>query len=327
MLPKHRLSPLEQAVLQTIAYADIFNYPLSLQEIERYLIGMPASQDEIINAIYHNLQSLGLVQKKDEFFTLAGRESIIVDRSQRTRIAGQLWPQAVRFGRWIARVPFIRMVAVTGALAVNNVTRGADIDYLLVTEPGRLWISRALVILIVRWAALFQVNLCPNYIISKNTLFFEEHNIYTAHELAQMVPLAGLDIYTRLRQVNHWVDTYLPNARGQPPLKLTLIRSQSISPDRTYLIQKLLESVLRRPWANKLEDWEMRRKLQKFNIQGRDTLAGRPVEVSFCADWCKGHFDRHGEITLAAFSERLEKLQQENLLRSQSSPIFNNPSW
>jgi hypothetical protein len=326
MLSKHRLDPLEQAVVQTLAYADVFNYPLSLQEIERYLIGMSASQEDISKTIVYNLLDVGLIQQKDEYYSLADREIRCAVRSQRSRIADRLWPQAIRFGRWIARVPFIRMVAVTGALAVNNVTAGADIDYLLVTEPGRLWISRAQVILIVRWAALFGIKLCPNFIISKNALVFEDQNLYTAHELAQMVPLSGYDIYSQLRQENDWVDAYLPNARGCPAHKLAQKKSQSIAPDGTYLIQKLLESVLRFPWANKLEDWEMRRKIRKFKIQWQDTSALQPAEVSFCADWCKGHFDRHGENTLAAFSDRLERLQHGYLPGVQSFPVINNPS-
>jgi hypothetical protein len=253
---KLMIDPLEQAILQTVVYADVFNYPLTLAEIERYLIGISASQAEV-SGVIRKLQLIGIIQDTDGFYTLAGREHLVGLRRQRSITAGKLWPSAVRFGSWIARLPFVRMVAVTGALAVNNVTPEADIDYLLVTEPGRLWISRLLVIFIVRWAASFGVRLCPNYIISTNALVFKEQDIYTAHDLAQMVPLAGWETYTRLRTVNQWTNNFLPNSQSYPSPAKTQEAYQSIPQDRTYLLQRWLESILRLPWANKLEAWEM----------------------------------------------------------------------
>ena len=302
---------LDQAILQTIAYADIFNYPLTLPELERYLMGIAASDAEVSESVCKLLQ-IGMISVSDGLYTLARREHLVALRRQRSINASKLWPPAIRFGLWIARLPFVRMVAVTGALAVNNVTSKADIDYLLVTEPGRLWISRFLVIAVVRLAALSGVTLCPNYIISENALVFEEQNIYTAHDLIQMVPLAGWDAYNRLCAANRWINGYLPNSLSWPWQGFMQEATQSILQDRTYLLQRWVEAILRHPWVDKLEAWEMRRKIRKFESQAL-SVAGLSREVSFCADWCKGHFDRHRERTLDAFTERLEKLESEIL--------------
>jgi hypothetical protein len=303
----YTFTPVERAILQTIAYADVFNFPLTLTELERYLIGTTASGAEVFACI-GRLQHNAMIEETEGYFTLAGREGLVALRRERSRRATRLWPLALRYGRWLARVPFVRMVAVTGALSVDNVTSEADIDYLLVTEPGRLWLSRLMVVSVVRWAALFGVKLCPNYIVSETALVFEEQNIYTAHDLAQMVPIAGRETYRRLRTANQWVEGFLPNSEGSPHPPTMPGISQSIPPDRTYLIKRVLEAILRLPWANKLEAWEMQRKIRKFERQIAD--ADRlPDEVSFSADWCKGHFDRHQERSLASFEERLKKLE------------------
>jgi len=70
-------------------------------------------------------------------------------RKRRAEVAARLWPEAIRCGRSVGRVPFV-MVAVTGALAMDNVDEGADLDYLIVTEPGRVWLCRLLIVQLVR---------------------------------------------------------------------------------------------------------------------------------------------------------------------------------
>ena len=148
-------------------------------------------------------------------YFLRGREALLGVRGERARVSARLWRRARRYGRLVGRMPFVRMVAVTGALAMDNVADG-DIDYLVITEPGRLWLCRALVVGLVRTAAMRRVDLCPNYFLSEEAMALSERNLFTAHEVAQMVPLSGVETYQRLRSLNRWTDTYLPNAAGHP---------------------------------------------------------------------------------------------------------------
>jgi hypothetical protein len=172
-----------------------------VEELQRYLIATPASPD----AVQANVAGLALTRSitfRDGYITLPGREEILATRRRRKAAAERLWPRARRYGRMMARLPFVRMVAVTGALAVDNVETNADIDFLVIARPGRLWLCRAVVILLVRRAAFGGDILCPNYFLSENALIFNHRDLYTAHELTQMVPLAGMEVYRRIRQNN-----------------------------------------------------------------------------------------------------------------------------
>jgi hypothetical protein len=287
------LSPLATAVWRTLAYVDVFDYPLTAVEIHRYLEGITASISEVETILADDAVLANYIARTDAYYYLAGREAVMEKRRQREVVAQKLWPLALRYGRMIAAMPFTRMVALTGSLAMNNVDEGADFDYLIVAENGRVWLCRAFSIAIVRLAALCGHHLCPNYILAERAIAFPDKNLYTAHEIAQMIPISGLSMYQNMRQANQWVNSYLPNATN-PPHDLTN------DGGRWRQLRRVFELPLRSAMGKWLENWEMRRKIRKFQ-----TYTNEHAEADFSADWCKGHFDAHKQETLEAYQTRV----------------------
>ena len=293
------LTDLDRAILQTVVYADVFDYPLRLGEIHRYLTGLSASPE----AISARLSVLvpGTLSRCGDYYVLAGREQLVPRRHSREEAASRLWPYALRYGRMITRLPFVRMLAVTGSLAMNNVEETADLDYLVVTATGRLWLCRAMILALGRVAALQGIHLCPNYLISERALEFPDQTLYAAHELAQMVPLSGLGVYERIRAVNPWVAGFLPNAAGVPAVPF-----QSAMAGPASKIQSVFEAILLTPVGGRLENWEMGRKVRQLYAENRNN-----PEAGFSADLCKGHSNRHGRRTEHHLREKLERFPVE----------------
>ncbi len=302
----YSLSMMEQAILQTVAYVDMYDYPLTASEIHRYLVGVPATLPEVEQALDNSRLIKGLLEKNGEYFFLAGRNHIVDIRLRRASASKQLWPQAISYGRLASALPFVSMVAVTGSLAVDNVDSQADIDYLIVTEPGRLWLCRAMVILLVRRAARRGIALCPNYFLSEAALSFEERNLFAAHEIVQMIPISGLKVYYQLREENQWVANILPNSGGEPRPMTNLAKP---IPAPVKGARRLGEFTLRTPPGGWLERWEMNRKVRRFSQQPA-------LETAFSVDYCKGHFEDHGQQTLDQYAERLEKLTTQSQEKS-----------
>ncbi|HLZ28232.1 MAG TPA: hypothetical protein VKV73_13015 [Chloroflexota bacterium] len=283
---------LEHAIVQAVAYADVFDYPLTVDEIHRYLIGFAASRAAVRAALATPRLVPDILSRSGRYITLAGRESAVDTRRRRAAVAAEYWQRAVRYGHLIGNLPFVRMVAVTGALAMDNIADG-DIDYLVITEPGRLWLCRALVVGLVRSAAFRGTELCPNYFLSEQALVLSERNLFTAHEVAQMVPLSGIETYQRLRSLNQWTSTYLPNAGG-PPRRIAPVNAR---PGRVH---RILEQTLRSRICSPFERWEMARKMRKLGARGNGH-----AEAAFGPDWCKGHFGDHGQLTLNRYEQRM----------------------
>jgi hypothetical protein len=288
--PSQKLS---RAVFHTLAYADVFDYPLTAPEVHRYLISTRASLEEV----EHALASKHLFTREGDYYALRDREEIVNIRGRRAGVAARLWPGAVRYGRLIAQLPFVRMVAVTGSLAMNNTEADNDVDYMIVTAPNRLWTCRALTLLLARVAKLEGIHLCPNYLVTTDALELNERSLYVAHELAQMIPLSGLDIYDGLRRLNDWTDEYLPNAKGVPQLPDGIKAETGSS-----LFQRVAEFLFRLPFGDRLERWEMNRKIKRLAREQSSS-----AESCFTARVCKGHIDRHGESVVTALAARLQK--------------------
>lgn len=288
------LRQVQRSILKALIYADLFNYPLSPAEILRYLT-VSASEEVVALSLEQGARE-GLVDRANGYVTLPGRLDLVPLRERRAAVARVKWAAARRYSRAIARMPFVRMVAVTGTLAVANVEPEDDIDLFIVTAARRLWLARACVILVVRAAAAAGDEVCPNYFVSERQLVLSDRSFFGAREMSQMVPVYGARVYERLRRLNDWVADYLPHAQGRPN------RMPAIKLHRAErLAKRAAERLLAGRLGNALEAWEMDRKIRK--LQRRAETQGGSVE--FSADCCKGHFDHHDAIILEIFEERL----------------------
>ncbi|HEX9921397.1 MAG TPA: hypothetical protein VGD99_01925 [Anaerolineae bacterium] len=290
-------------VLKPIFYADIFDFPLTFEEIYHFL-EFKATPDEVKTLLDQALEDGDLVLV-DGYYSLPGKTHLVDNRRERWQASQVLWPKAIYYGRWIASLPFVRMVSVTGSLAVDNPRDGVDdIDYLIVTRSNRLWLCRALIILMVRYGHRNGVHLCPNYLITKNALYFEDNNLFTAREMVQMVPLYGQAFYLEMRQINDWVTGFLPQGND---LNMDALDDQ-LAPVQ-YLIKRLGEFVL----GNVVGDWleKILRTIQITKHTRLVTQKGTVDQVIFTADVCKGHYDGHNGKIMTAYRERIQNYEIE----------------
>ena len=294
------LSFIDRAILETLVYSDIFEYPLQLKELHRFL---PERVDiEKLPRVIGSLHEQ--VGKKDDYYFLAGREETVGIRKQREARSRKLLPRAIQYGCVLGSLPFIRMVALTGSLAVMNVSKDSDFDYMLVTAPGRVWTARVFALLFNRLVRPFGPAICPNLIVSETALEWPQHDLYSARELYQMIPIMGMDVYHRLMKANQWVREFFPNA--------SITTSEVF---KTSEVWKLFELPLRGKPGDSFERWEMNRKIAKFSKQ-----EGFGEETVFTAEVCQGNFHHHRRRTREVFQERLNNLSVGPSLLSGGEP-------
>ena len=286
------MNSVEVAIMRTILYADVFNFPLTTHEIHRYLIHDTAlSQSQITKTLENSSYLKQHLYCEKGYFCLQVRKEIIQIRQKREKVSQELWSDAIRYGKWLSRIPFVRMVALTGALAVRNPSDSDDdFDYLLITASGRVWLARAFAIILVRIVKMFGRELCPNYVLADDQLVQSRQDLYTAHEVAQMQPIYGSETYSQMLNQNPWVQDYLPN-----------IITPSLLQDSPYRLRKIAEWLLSGWVGDKIEQWEYRRKLERFSPK----IVQPESSAEINQNSVKGHFQDHGQPVLQRYHELL----------------------
>ena len=214
------ISAAGSAVIRTLLYFDIFGHPLTAQEICRLIQVKEQGDDETLPAI-NELEKGGLICQQDGFYYLNDNVSGIEKRMQGEARAAKSLRTAKKYSRLIAGFPFVRAIALSGSLSKNYMDPNSDIDYFIITAPGRMWLARTLLILFKK---IFLLNsrkyFCVNYFLSEDSLEVPDRNIFTATEIAFLLPTYNYALYGKFRKANAWSGNFLPHfpLRGKSDL-------------------------------------------------------------------------------------------------------------
>jgi hypothetical protein len=195
-------------ILSIVLYFDVFAWPLTRAELARFVApGDPAAVDRVVGA----LVAEGRLAEAGGFVFLPGGEPSVERRRQAARRAEATWPSARRAAAVLARFPFVRAVLVTGGLSKGSAADDSDVDFLLVVEPGRVWLTKTM-LQVVRKGLPRPIRecLCTNYLVAADHLLLDDRNAYTAIELVTAVPMYNGPLCAAFLEANAWARDYVP---------------------------------------------------------------------------------------------------------------------
>lgn len=198
------------SILRTLAYFDIFQYPLKDEEIKKFM-------DRVIGEDLFREELLQLQQEKKiwfhhGFYSIQNNPLLAHRRRQGNQYAEQLLEKAMTIGRFLYQFPFVRAIGVSGSLSKNYADEKADIDFFIITKTGRLWIARTLMHLYKKFTFITgkQHFYCMNYYIDEKALQLEKQNIFTAIEIKTLLPISGQQTMQHFFESNAWANEWLP---------------------------------------------------------------------------------------------------------------------
>jgi hypothetical protein len=202
---------IKKDILATIAYFNIFDFPLKKNEIFLYL-GHCDNYTEFEKAL-NFLAAESVIFRIGDFYSLHNNPALAGKRQNGYEKAKIILRKAERAAYIISAFPFVQGVAISGSLSKYYADENTDVDFFIITASNRLWIARTLLHIFKKFTYLFGIEdlFCMNYFIDEAELVILEKNIYTATEIATILPLRGKDTFDSFFKANNWTRTYFPN--------------------------------------------------------------------------------------------------------------------
>ncbi len=257
------------SALRALVYFDIFDYPLTGEEIG-FFMDKKISPAELSRALEY-LVSSGLVKPFSNYYSLRNASTLVKRREAGNLLASSLMPRAFQISSFLYHFPFVRGIGISGSLSKNFANDESDIDYFIVTKANRLWITRTFMHLFKKLTFLAgkQHYFCMNYYVDEEGLAIQERNLFTAVEVATLIPVCGNGSMEGFFEANAWVENYYPNY---------VIDSESRKNIKHSLIKRSLEfliDLLPVQWIDNLlmkittRRWKLKEEEHRLNSCGR----------------------------------------------------------
>ena len=287
----------ELALLRSVTYASLFDYPLTLDQLHRSLIECEMPMHDVL-ATYERSRALRqVVEYSDGFFYLAGRHDLVAERRRREIRSRAFLAQHRLVLRLICAIPFTRLVALSGSVAHLNLEPAGDLDLFIITKGAHVW-TVTLAILLLTKVMRCRRTICANFVIADTHLALEQQDVFTANQVVHLKPLIGAGALDEFLAANPFVARYYPNAARQGLSSVVAWRQRALDGAKRTL-ERLLTwpSPLIESTARTLYGWYLRRRATRWQS---------PEQVRLQTDYLKLHTQSHRRSILDRFNAAVD---------------------
>lgn len=250
------MNELEKSILKTVIYFDIFNYPMTVFEIWKYLYGFECELCDVVSCISNSDNIKRYIETKNGFYFLRGKKELIYSRKSKRDSSIKKWQMAKRVICFLRFVPFVSMIAISGSIGYFNVKEDSDIDLFIIIKKGHIWFSRFFISAIVqllgkrRYGNKIKNRICLSFYISDEFMNLEslayENDIHFAYWFLNIVPIFDLNTYNDFYTSNKWVNKFIKNHFNHSIAKYWSIKDDIFSKGIRAFFEILLDNGLGR---------------------------------------------------------------------------------
>ncbi len=283
--PSASPQPTEMAVIRTVCYSSVFEYPLTLEELGRSLI--EAKMDgPAIEDLYRSSPALQkVIEYRDGYFFLRGQGDL-PEKRERRRLRTL---EVLQSNRWILKLicalPYTRMVALSGSAAHLNLQDEGDLDLFVVTRGPRVWMVAVAILLLTKLVGKRNL-ICFNFLVSDQRLAMDRTDLFSANQILSLKPLIGGEMVAQFLEQNPFVHRLYPNLSGLETAPV------DCSPGRPLTVLKTLKEALMVLGPSQFGEFLCRKLYRHHLLRSRDAWTS-PEEVVLGKEVLKLHTHGH----------------------------------
>ena len=303
-------SDLRVHVLKTLLYYDIFSYPLKCTEVFRFLGTNSITETDVQHAL-DSLTKDAVVYRFNDLYSVQPSESNIRRRLSGNLLAEKCLAIARKKARLISKFPFIRGVFASGSLSKGYMDERSDIDYFIITAPKRLWIARTLLVMYKRvFLNGSHKHFCVNYFVDEEHLEIEEKNLFTATELATVLPLYGAEEYNKLIKSNNWVKSFFPNFIARPAGDVPMLAVKGF--------KRMFETLINTCFGINIESYFKRLTMKRWKKLYETQYSKADFDIAFKskAYASKNHPQHFQKKVMEIYAEKLKHFDFSSVFRN-----------
>ncbi len=242
-----------------------------------------------------------------EFFNVQDNELNVVRRKKGNDMAKKCRAIARSRAKLISGFPFVRAVLASGSFSKGYMDEKSDLDFFVITAPERLWISRTIIVLFKR---LFFLNshkyFCCNYFVDVDHLEIEEKNLFTATELATLIPLDGSRHHKKMIEANPWLKRFFPNFEIDSAEHFVYAGKETL--------KMLLEGILKAKFFDPIERLFMRMTLRRWKRLYEKKYNTNDFSIAFKSNEhvSKNHPNHYQLKVMRCYDEKLKNYNQQH---------------
>lgn len=274
-------------ILATVTYYDVLRFPLTAFEVWKHMINyasdFSAETGQItlgqVVAALEGEEARKRIEAKDGFYFLKGREALVEQRLRAEKISARKLKRMRRLVRWLAWIPYLRMVGASGSLSMKNGTAASDWDMFVVFQSGRIWLGRTLLTGFLhligrrRHGQKIIDRACLNYFVADTSLEITTKDLFSAHEYHFLIPLLSFPVFGRFERANAWIKQYKPQYGPTLAPPLWSLAPSAFQGKAQVLLEGFFDAFSLEEW---LKNWQKR----KIAANPNTALTGSLIEAS-----------------------------------------------
>lgn len=309
------MDKIEESILATLHYYDIFDYPLTSFEIWMYLVSSNRNQfkisvGDVVESLFKS-ETLGAkISQRDGFYFLFGRADIVDLRLKRKKLADQKWKKARKIFRLLEVVPFMKAIFVSGSLAMENSKDDSDIDVIVVAKKSRIWTVRTLLTLLTfalgvrRHGGKTKDRICLNHYITDASLEIPFVSLYNAESYVHLVNVYRDDnkVFRAFQKENMWIRKFVCNFDISQLGSTRSMRRSSV----LRIFRQIIEFFLAGRSGDLFE--KLFESLESRHIKNDPLYQKAGGRVTIDENQLEFHPDSHEQYIIPEFNSRMERL-------------------